>query len=196
MLPIPTYIDSPLSRKATKIYFDHPEYFDKETLDMLKKEDENRMSDFHYVESVDESKALNDKPNPIIIISASGMCEGGRVLHHLKRIVESPKNVICIVGYMAEHTLGRRIRRKEKTVRIFGQNYELNAGVVTMNGFSAHADQAGIIHSISHMKDTLKKVILIHGEETQSEPLKDKLLELGHKDVEIAKLFKTIVLEE
>ncbi len=194
--PIPTYVDSPLSKKATKVYFNHPECFDKETLAFLKKEDEDRMSNFHYVESVDESKALNDMPNPMIIITSSGMCEAGRILHHLKRTVEDPKNVICIVGYMAEHTLGRRIRKKEKNIRIFGQEYELNAGVVTMNGFSAHGDQAGIIHSLEHLKDTLKKVILIHGEETQSLPLKEKLEDEGHKNVEIAKLFSTIVLED
>ncbi|MFT7618677.1 MAG: metallo-beta-lactamase family protein [Planctomycetota bacterium] len=194
--PITTYVDSPLSRRATHVYFDHPECFDEETLAFLKKEDSNRMSNFHYVESVDESKSLNDLPNPLIIISSSGMCEAGRILHHLKRTVEDPKNVICIVGYMAEHTLGRRIVDKAKDIRIFGQNYELNAGILTMNGFSAHADQAGIVHSISHLKDTLKKVILIHGEETQSIPLKAKLHEEGHANVEIAELFSTMVLEE
>lgn len=194
--PIPTYVDSPLSRRATHVYFDHPECFDEETLAFLKNEDEDRMSNFHYVESVDESKSLNDLPNPVIIISSSGMCEAGRILHHLKRVVEDPKNVICIVGYMAEHTLGRRLVEKEKSIRIFGQNYDLKAGVIKMNGFSAHADQAGIVHSLSHLKDTLKKVILIHGEETQSRPLKEKLHEEGHANVEIAELFSTMVLEE
>ena len=141
---IPVYVDSPLSVNVTDVFKKHPECFDEETLAILHAPENNDPFGFErlkYVRTLEESKALNDTPGPFIVISASGMCEAGRVVHHLANSVGDPNNIIMIVGYQAEHTLGKRLVMKEPVVNIFGEPHEVKAEVVVLNAFSAHADR-------------------------------------------------------
>jgi metallo-beta-lactamase family protein len=132
---------------------------------------------------VDESKKLNDMHSPCVIISASGMCEGGRIVHHLANNIENPNNTILICGYQAEHTLGRRIVEKQQEVNIFGEIHKLNAEVVVLNSFSAHAGQDELIEYITAADQTqLKKLFLVHGELEQIEKLSAKLKETPIKE--------------
>ena len=119
-----------------------------------------------YVSEVEESKAIDASPEPAVIISASGMCEGGRVIHHLKAAIESEKNAIVIVGFQAQHTLGRRIVERRPRVRIFGVERDLRAEVAVLNGFSAHADQKDLVEFAEAVRDRgpLRQVLLVHGE--------------------------------
>jgi metallo-beta-lactamase family protein len=133
-----------------------------------------------YIRSVDESKKLNGLQSPCVIISASGMCEGGRIVHHLANNIENPHNTILIVGYQAEHTLGKRIVEKQPEVNIFGEIHKLNAEVVVLNSFSAHAGQDELVEYIAAADQTLlKKIFLVHGELMQIEKLSAKLKETG-----------------
>ena len=165
-------------------------------LEFFKSESADRTPHVHFTESVEESRAINEMKGPIIVLSASGMCESGRILHHLKHSVENPNDVIMIVGWMAHHTLGRRIRDKNDEVKIYGRLYKLRANVQTMNGLSAHADQAGIVASLAHLKSRLQKIIIVHGEPEQSQALEDKLRAEGHGAIKIAELFSSITLAE
>jgi metallo-beta-lactamase family protein len=124
-----------------------------------------------YIKDVEESKALHHDPDPKIIISASGMCEAGRILHHLKNNIEDDRNTILIVGFMARNTLGRRIAERNDRVKIFGREYSLNAEVEIMNSFSAHADRDELHEYVKPLKGSLKGIFIVHGEESQSENL-------------------------
>lgn len=182
---VPIFVDSPLSVEATKIYRDHPDYYDAETLALLERGDDVfGFSRLRYVRSQEESKSLNERKEPCIIISASGMCEGGRVLHHLKHTVSRGENTILIVGYMAENTLGRRLVDKEREVRIFGKKYPVRARVVKMNGFSAHADRDELVTWIKHVPG-LKRVFVVHGEEAASLALADYLRDAVKLDAHV-----------
>lgn len=186
--PIPIYVDSPMAVNATSIFKVHPECFDKETFDefLTDHEDPFTFDSVHYVSSVKESQQLNDLPGPIIIISASGMAENGRILHHLKNNIEDPSAIIAVVGFMAEHTLGRKLVEKAKTVKIFGKEYEVNAKIKTFNAFSAHADYQEIEAWLKPMNfEKLKKIFLVHGEISAVASLKEKLLAMGVKAVEV-----------
>jgi metallo-beta-lactamase family protein len=183
-LPIlPIYIDSPLAVNASEIFRLHTECFDKETLAHLHaNEDPFGFNRLIYVRSVEESKKLNLLKSPCVIISASGMCEGGRIVHHLANNIENPKNTILIVGYQAEHTLGKRLVDKQPEVSIFGEVLKLNAEVVVLNSFSAHADQDELVEYITAADQArLKKLFLVHGEISQIEKLSSKLKEIGMK---------------
>lgn len=183
---LPIYVDSPLSGHVTEVFMNHPECFDKATNDEFIK---NRKNPFgfgklQYTHTVDESRALNNLQGPAIIISASGMCENGRILHHLKNNIEDPKNTIMLVGYMAKGTLGRKILEKQEIVNIFGEPHHVRADVVVMDAFSGHADRSDLLAYISKVEG-LKKIFLVHGEEDQSEPFKQFLKESGFADVVI-----------
>ncbi len=183
---LPIFVDSPLSGNVTEVFANHPECFDKAT---YKEFIDNRLNPFgfgrlKYITDVADSKALNHYQGPCIIISASGMCEFGRILHHLKNNIEDPKNSILIVGYQAQHTLGRRIVDKNKIVKIFGEEYRLRAEVNRINAFSAHADRSDLLDYISRV-DGLKKIFLVHGEKDQGFKFKDVLAENGYKNVEM-----------
>ncbi len=188
---IPVYVDSPMSTDATAIFKVHQECYDEKTREMFL---ENHINPFGfenliYTSSVEQSKRINSIKEPIIIISSSGMCEAGRILHHLKNNVEDPRNTILIIGFMAEHTLGRRIADREKEVKIFGEKYKLNAQVKIMNEFSAHADYKEITLHIQKMNvKTIRKIFLVHGEKKAQEHLKQYLYENTHIPVEIVKL--------
>ena len=142
--PLPVFVDSPLAVNATDVFRMHPEAWNAEVQDFLV--DGRRRSPFdygrvEYVRSVERSKQLNHMFEPAIIISASGMAENGRILHHLKNNISDPVNTILLVSFMAENTLGRRLKDGESPVRIFGESYDVRAQVETIDGYSAHADQ-------------------------------------------------------
>ena len=117
-----------------------------------------------FVGSPEESMALNDMPGPMIIIAASGMCEGGRVVHHLKHCIQDPDNIVLIVGFQAENTLGRRVVEKKNPLRIFGEEVELKAQVEVINALSAHADRAGLTDWLDEVKDNVRRAFAVHGE--------------------------------
>ncbi len=163
----PVYVDSPLSLKATKIYTRHRECYDEEASDILRQGiDPMKFPGLQFIETPEQSMGLNDKPGPMVIIAASGMCEGGRVLHHLKQTISDPRNIILIVGYQAENTLGRRIVEKHSPLKILGDEFELRARVHTINALSAHADRKALMQWFDKVKsERLKHVFAVHGEE-------------------------------
>ncbi|HEY3442096.1 MAG TPA: MBL fold metallo-hydrolase [Paludibaculum sp.] len=169
---IPIFVDSPLAVNVTEAFRQHTELFDAETSEFL----ENGQDPFgfkllHYVREVSESKALNDLRGPAFILSASGMCEAGRILHHLRNTIENPRNTVLITGFQAEHTLGRKIVDKLPEVPIFGEPMRLRAEVVKLNELSGHADQGELLAWLRPMATTLKRVFLVHGEPAQSAAL-------------------------
>ncbi|MCS7009809.1 MAG: MBL fold metallo-hydrolase [Anaerolineales bacterium] len=167
ILPIiPVFVDSPLAVQASQIFLAHPECYDEETLTFIR---ENRHPALHfsglrYISSVEESKALNELKEPAVIISASGMAETGRILHHLKNNIEDPRNTILIVSWQAPNTLGRRLAERETEVRIFGETYVRRAEVVTIGGMSAHAGQDVLVQYARACHRSLKNIFLVHGE--------------------------------
>ena len=177
---IPIYIDSPLSQKATKIYGNHIGCYNEEALEMIKQgRSPLHVEGMHFITTPEESMSLNDKPGPMIIIAASGMCEGGRVVHHLKQIVTDPWNIILIVGFQAENTLGRRIVEERNPIRILGEELELNARVETINALSAHADRNGLMDWYRKVGKNVKHAFAIHGEPEKVEAMRELLLEYG-----------------
>lgn len=184
--PLPVYVDSPLAIRASQVFKEHPECFDEETQEFIAQDKHNTVLGFdrlHYTLSVEESKAINFADPPYVVISASGMAETGRILHHLKNHVEDGRNTVLIVSWQAPHTLGRRLADQEKEIRIFGKKYRRRAEVVTINGFSAHAGQSGLLAYAAATQETLKKVFLVHGEPRGAEPLMEKLIEMGIQKV-------------
>lgn len=182
--PIPIYVDSPLAVNATEVFRMHPELFDKRARDFLRQTGDILGSDYcTYVRDVEDSKAINKSPKPCVIISASGMCEAGRIRHHLKNNVGNGRNTVLIVGFQAAHTLGRRIVEKQKKINIFGQNYELKAQVATLNGFSGHADRDELVTMLKPHVPNCRGVMLVHGEESQMSQFKDTLGDAGFSNV-------------
>ena len=183
---IPVYVDSPLAIRASQVFREHPECFDEETREFIAQDKHNSALGFdrlHYTLSVEESKSINFANPPYVVISASGMAETGRILHHLKNHIEDARNTVLIVSWQAPHTLGRRLADQEKEIRIFGKKYRRRAEVVTINGFSAHAGQKGLLAYAGATRETLKKVFLVHGEPRGAEPLMGKLKEVGIREV-------------
>lgn len=176
---IPIYVDSPLAIDITGVFQEHFDYMDRKTrLAISRGESPFEFLNLRYIREQKESKALNNDKWPMIIIAGSGMCESGRILHHLKNNIEDSRNTILVVGYMAKDTLGKRIVDKVRFVRIFGIEYELNAEVAVINAFSGHADQKELIDFVSGCLP-LKRIFLVHGEEDQSQALFDKLTQKG-----------------
>lgn len=184
---IPIYIDSPLAIALTKIYQNHSEEYDEETFQYIKEGKNPFQFEYvHFTESVEESKALNDLREPAIIISASGMCETGRILHHLANNIENSNNQILIVGYNAEHTLGRRIADGEKVVKIFGDEYKVKAKVTVLDSLSAHADQKELLDYYQNFeRKKLNKIFLVHGEENELGTFAKLLKQQGFKYIGI-----------
>ena len=177
---VKVYIDSPLSRKATMIYAQHREVYNDEARAMIAAgKDPLSLPMLEFVGTPQESMALNDKPGPMIIIAASGMCEGGRVLHHLKNCMQDENNIILIVGFQAENTLGRRIVEKRETLKVFGEEIPLKAQVDVINALSAHADRAGLKDWISEVKDNVRYAFAVHGEIEKVSAMAELLKELG-----------------
>lgn len=184
---IPIYVDSPLAVNATKVFKDHPECFDRETRRIFLESgnDPFGFGRLKYISTVDQSKELNDINDPIIIISASGMAEGGRILHHLANNIGNPKNLVLFVGYAAEQTLARKIMDGIKQVNILGEEYSVNCQIKIMDYFSGHADQNELLDYLSlNPQKRLKNIFLVHGEEDQALPLKEKILQKGYKNAD------------
>lgn len=178
--PIQVYVDSPLAVSATEIYRLHPDSFNEEVYEALfEKQNPFGFEDLNLVRSVKGSKALNDIEGMAIIISASGMCEAGRILHHLRNNIEDSRNTILFVGYCAERTLGRRIRDGANEVNILGDSFKVNANVEAVDSFSGHADHSELIDYYKRITGSKTKTWLIHGEADSSENLKVALEEVG-----------------
>jgi metallo-beta-lactamase family protein len=184
---IPIYIDSPLSVNATEVFKQHPECYDEETRHLFDTHDDPfGLKSMTYITSVEESKRLNTLNEPCMIIAASGMCEAGRILHHLANNVEDPKNLILIVGYQADHTLGKKLVDRWEKIRILGEEYSLRAEVVVLNSFSAHADHNDLLEYIGQFNpNRLKNVFLVHGDKARAEKLAAGLNEKGISRVAI-----------
>jgi metallo-beta-lactamase family protein len=169
---IPIFVDSPLAVEATEVFRQHPECFDHETRRyLLEGRDPFGFARLRYIRDVSESKALNDLHGPFVIISASGMCEAGRILHHLRNNLEDPRNTVLITGFQAEHTLGRKLVDKLPEVPIFGELMRLRAEVETLNELSGHADQRELLEWLKPLATGLKKLFLVHGEPAQTQAL-------------------------
>jgi len=183
--PVPVFVDSPLAVNASDIFRKHPECFDAETREFVA-EVRHPALNFKmltYVRSVEESKALNQRKDPMIIISASGMAETGRILHHLRNNIGNPKNTVCIVSWQAPYTLGRRLADREKRIKIFGEPHTVKAEITTIGGLSGHAGQDLLVRYATNVKSTVKKIFLVHGEERQAGVLTDKLKEQNMREV-------------
>jgi metallo-beta-lactamase family protein len=180
--PVHVFVDSPLAVNVTEIFRAHPECYDDALREyMVADPNPFGFSRLTYVRAVEESKKLNASRLPMVIISASGMCEAGRILHHLRNNVEDPRNTVLIVGYCAPHTLGRRIVERNREVRIFGEPYRLRAQVEVMNAYSAHADEPELVRFVGHLDaDRLRKIFLVHGDRPRQEALGLALTAAGY----------------
>ena len=178
---IPIYIDSPLAVDATSVFGMHPEIFDQTEQLVQRVQDLFRFELVHYTRDVADSKALNAQRGPMVIISPSGMAEVGRILHHLSNGASDPRNAILIVGFQAEHTLGRRIVERRPMLRIFGDEVPLRARVEVLNGYSAHADRTELTRWLDTVCATRKApTYLVHGEPPAQEALADRLRRKGY----------------
>ena len=175
---VPIYIDSPLAISATEIFKRNPDCFDQETKDLLS-EGENplELPEIIYTQTTEASKAINEDPRPGIIISASGMCDSGRIKHHLKHHLWRENSHIVFIGYQGEGTIGRRIVDGAKRVRLFGEEISVKAHIHTLGGFSAHADQNGLLQWLSHFENPQLEVFVNHGEEKISMELGQRIRE-------------------
>jgi metallo-beta-lactamase family protein len=193
----PVYVDSPLASKLTRVFAEHPEVYDQETHETFLQDRRNpfQFDQIHFVGSVEESMALNRDQTPHIVVAASGMCEAGRILHHLRHKIHDPKNTILIVGYMAQHTLGRRIldqglayqesgrKGKPPLLKFMNKEYPLKAEVVRLGGFSAHADKNEMSRFLKESNLNVKKIALVHGEEDQTLAFAENLKDNGYEVV-------------
>jgi metallo-beta-lactamase family protein len=171
--PIPIYVDSPLAIDATTVFEMHPESFDRSEEMVLRAKELFQFDLLHYTREVEESKALSRAHGPMVIIAASGMMENGRILHHLAQGAGDSRNTILVVGFQAEHTLGRRVVERRPVLQIFGEDVPLHARVEVIDGYSAHADRTEMTNWLGHVRDKsprLRQVWLVHGEpEVQDE---------------------------
>jgi metallo-beta-lactamase family protein len=185
---IPVYVDSPLAINVTEAFRTHPECFDAETNQLLMRDPDGDAFGFHRVEytrTVEQSKAINRVEGPAIIISASGMCENGRVLHHLRNHIEDPKNMILFVSFQAPQTLGRKILDQLPWVRILGDEFKIRAEVRRIEAFSGHADRNDLLAWIKPQAKNLRGVFLVHGEVDPMKALTDGIRGLGVQRVEM-----------
>mgnify|MGYP000940834973 CR=1 FL=1 len=174
---IPVFIDSPLAIDVTSVFRMHPECFDAETRRLLDEDDLFALEGLRLTRTREASMAINDVAGPAIIIAASGMAEGGRVLHHLRILVEDPRNTVLVIGFMAQHTLGRRLVERRPRVKIWGVERDLHAQVVTLDAFSAHADADDLAAYATRCAPG--RVLLVHGEEAAQHALRARLTDAG-----------------
>ena len=192
---IPVVVDSPLAVNASDIFRAHPECMDQESLDFLREDVHKSILGYGlvtYTRSVEQSKALNDIEQPMIIISASGMAESGRILHHLRNNIGDARNTVLIVSWQAPYTLGRRLADGETKIKIFGEEFTRRAEVVTIGGFSAHAGQPFLVEYAQAVKEQVKRVFLVHGEAGPAQALTEKLAEAGLSRVYFPELHTTV----
>lgn len=184
---LPIYVDSPMARKATAVFVGHPECFDSDTRHAFRTGNGAPFG-FHrlrYVSSVEESKSLNDVKGPCVIVAASGMCEGGRILHHLRHALGDARNTVLFVGYQAEHTLGRRLREGADEISVLGERIRRRAEIAAIDGFSAHADRDEILAWVRRLEPMPKRIHLVHGEIGPAEALAVALRECTGASVAI-----------
>jgi metallo-beta-lactamase family protein len=178
---IPLFVDSPLAVNVTQVHRDHPECFDEETRAYLSNgEDPFGFKRLQYIREAGDSRKLNDLHGPFVVISASGMAEQGRILHHLRNNIEDPRNTVLITGFQAADTLGRKLVEKWPEVRIFGEPVRVKAEIASLDELSGHADQNELLEWMKPIAATLRKVFLVHGESTQSATLA-KLIEARYR---------------
>lgn len=180
---IPIYIDSPLATDATTVFSMHPDAYDTSEDMVQRVRDLFHFELVHYTRDVSDSKALNTQPGPMVIIAASGMAESGRILHHLLHGASDPRNTILIVGFQAEHTLGRRIVERQPMLKVFGEEVPLRARVEVLNGYSAHADRDELqrwIEAVRAGSDRAPRVWLVHGEPHSQDALATALRARGY----------------
>lgn len=189
------YVDSPMARAATEITLRHIALLDKETSDALQWMNKNiQKPQIHFVQDIEESMQLNHMKHGIIIISASGMCDAGRIKHHLKYNLNRPESSILITGFQAERTLGRRLVDGVRLVRIFGQDIHVKARIYTIGGLSAHADQADLINWLHHFERMPEKIFVVHGELSNSAALVSAIEQKLHWAASIPEHLSTVAL--
>ena len=178
LMHTPVYVDSPLAISATEVFRENMNLFDEETQELIKRGDNPlEFPGLKFTQTVDESKELNESDESCIIISASGMCEVGRIKHHLKHNIWNPKNTILFVGYQAIGTLGRKIVDGAKTIKIFGEEVSVGARIEYIEGYSGHADQQGLLNFVYSFIKKPEHIFLVHGEENGQKVLRDKIKE-------------------
>ncbi|RBP47483.1 metallo-beta-lactamase family protein [Roseimicrobium gellanilyticum] len=194
--PIPIFVDSPLAVSATEIFRLHPECFNQEVYQFLfEKRNPFGFEGLRYIREANESRQLNDLKEPAVIIAASGMCESGRILHHLRNHVGEPSTTVLFVGYCAEHTLGWKLRNGARKVNILGDEFVVNARIEIMDSYSGHADHSELLDWFSHVGGPKKQVFLVHGEPERSEAFRTALaLKYPSSNVRVAKLHETVTL--
>ena len=179
---IPIFVDSPLAVNVSEVFQDHPEFFDEEAHAVMRSSPNGELLGFDlltFTHSVEESKALNDRKGPLVIISASGMAETGRILHHLRNNIGDSRNTILITSWMAPHTLGRRLVEGQPVVKIFGEEFPVRAEIRAIDGLSAHAGQDFLLTYAKAAQGRVRGIILIHGEPKPAGIFKEKLTEAG-----------------
>jgi metallo-beta-lactamase family protein len=192
---VPIFVDSPLGTAATEVFRLHPECFDEETIRLLEDDpDLFGRKRVHYVESVEESKQLNGLKEPCVILASSGMCEAGRILHHLKQGIGDSRNTVLLVGFQAPDTLGRRLAERRPEVRILGGVYPVRAEVEVLHGMSAHADRGELLTQLGPLAGQVDRVRLVHGDRDQAESLAQALRAQGFKDVGVPERGDTVTL--
>ena len=192
--PVPVIVDSPLAVSASRIFEQHPECYDEQTRYFIRigKHPALAFNELTYIESVEDSKALNERRGPMVIISASGMAEAGRILYHLKNNIEDPRSTIVIVSWQAPHTLGRRLADREERVKIFGEEYRRRAEVATIGGLSAHAGQNLLAEYALSVKKQARGVFLVHGEPRAAMALQEHLRERGLSQLHYPDLHESV----
>jgi metallo-beta-lactamase family protein len=183
---MPIYVDSPMACDATEVFRQYPEYLDRETkrLFLDGHEDPFGFRRLTYVHDVEGSKKLNSLAFPHVIISGSGMCEGGRILHHLRNNLDNPKNLLLFVGYAAKETLARKIMDGQRVVKVFGEEHTVRCKVAMLDAFSAHADRRNLLDYVDFTPPSrLRNIFLIHGEPDQALSLRDALRSKGYENV-------------
>ncbi len=197
LMRVPVYVDSPLAISATEVFKENMDLFDEDTQKEISKgENPLEFPGLKFTMTADESKALNEDPTPSIIISASGMCDVGRIKHHLKHNLWNPKSTILFVGYQAPGTLGYNIVNGAKKVKIFGEEIAVNARIEYIEGYSGHADQEGLMNFIYSFIEKPKHIFLVHGEKESQEVLKNKIEEETSLPVTIADFGETYDLSQ
>ncbi len=193
--PVPMFVDSPLALNVTEVFRKHPECFDEGVNEYLRKgQDPFGFKRLTYIRNVNESKKLNDMKGPFVVISASGMCEAGRILHHLWNNIGNSRNTVLLTGYQAENTLGRKLRDGWKSVRIFGVPVTVEAEIAALDALSGHADAEELLTWMKPMAGSLKKVFLVHGEPAQAQALANAIRERYGLDAQPAEIGGTAVL--
>jgi metallo-beta-lactamase family protein len=183
---LPVFVDSPLAADVTDVFRAHPDEFDEETREFLRQDPHGTAFGFdllRYTRDVEDSKAINAMPGPLIVIAGSGMVESGRVLHHLKQTIEDRRNAIMLTSWMAPNTLGRRLQDGETSVRIYGETYDVRAEVVAIHGLSAHAGQDFLLEYARAGRGRARRIALVHGEAGPAAALTERLQQDGFDDV-------------